>query len=479
MAKIDAGAIAQQVRMLGLITDAQLKECMDDTEHRIGNDAESLILGLERKGFLTPWQSGKIRKGDKGGYFIGGYRLQYKIGYGTFGRVYRAEDPKTKGVVAMKILKQRWSQDTHCVDLFTREGRVGLAMRHPNIVQVLAVDQDPTTKQYYLVMEFVEGGSLREFLAIRKTLGVNEALRLLDDAAQGLAYAHGKGVTHRDMKPTNMLISSQGTIKLVDFGLAGISAAQDLDSEDAKVDRTVDYAGLERSTGVKSGDPRSDIFFLGCTFYQMLVNRSPLQDAGAERRLIKQRFGGIVPLTAEEVKGAPPQLFELLNGMLAFDPMQRYQTAAKLAEAVRNVRAVVEGKAVETSASSHCLFLVEPNEKLQGIIRAKFKELGFKVLVSSDPSRALHFSEQQAFDAIIMDVGSTGEDGLLKFRQIMGEAEVNKRACVGVLLLSEEQASWAERINRNPRIGILVRPITLRQLIVMVHELLKKAVPPA
>src|SRR5262249_54299028 len=150
---------------------------------------------------------------------LGGYRILYKIAAGSFGRVYRADDPRSGRVVAVKVLRRRWSDDTQRIDLFAREARVGLQLKHPNIVEVLATNQDPATKQYYIVMEFVEGWNLREMLETRKTLSVSDSLKLLEDAAAGLAYAHSRGVTHRDIKPTNILVASAGAAKLVDFGL--------------------------------------------------------------------------------------------------------------------------------------------------------------------------------------------------------------------------------------------------------------------
>src|SRR5262249_4510558 len=151
------------------------------------------------------------------------------------------------------------------VELFEREGKVGMTLHHPNLVEILAVSRDPITQQYYLVMEFVEGGNLREILTIRKKLEPAEALKIIDDAAAGLAYAYSRGITHRDMKLTNVLISSTGTAKVVDFGLAGMYGRMRLDlgkgKDDGQVDRTVDYAGLEKATGVSHGDTRSDIYF--------------------------------------------------------------------------------------------------------------------------------------------------------------------------------------------------------------------------
>ena len=142
-----------------------------------------------------------------------------------------------------------------------REGKLGMTIRHPNIVSVLAVNQDSKTGQYFIVMEFVEGGNLRDILQIRKKLGFDEALRYMEECAQGLAYSHMRGLTHRDIKPTNILIAaSNGQAKLVDFGLAEISTGsavylqrQDDQDEDVAVDRTVDYAGLEKATEPEAG----------------------------------------------------------------------------------------------------------------------------------------------------------------------------------------------------------------------------------
>ena len=476
----DADTLGLRAVQVGLITREQLAEAKDE----VGGapDLMTMLRFLERKGWLTPYQSGKLLKGDEDGFTLGGYRLLYKISSGSFGRVFRADDPRAGRVVAIKVLRRRWSENPQHVELFAREGRVGQTLKHPNIVEVLAASQDKATGQYYIVMEFVEGGNLREILQIRKKLTTAESLRILEDAVAGLAYAYARGVTHRDMKLSNLLISSQGSAKVVDFGLAQFFAALEKDAkvqDKEKVDRTVDYAGLERATNVKTGDVRSDIFFLGCVFYEMVTGRSPLPMSRDKNvRMQKQRFENIPPLPHEEVD-APPSVFLLTETMMALEPSRRYQTPSQLLDAVRAARRDVEGKSAVSAdgtaaAPSRSLFVVEGDERLQDAVRDKFKEMGYRVLISSDPQRALDRFRQQPYDALIVDAETSGEDGKLVFEHVVEEADRKQFKCVGVLILGEGQADWAGRIRRRPNMKVLVRPgVTLKVLKRTVEELLK------
>src|SRR5439155_7633968 len=157
MAELDAASVAQLAVKLGLITPAQLQEAYEEIGEKT-NDLNKLLKALERKDKLTPFQSAKLLKGDTDGYFLAGYRLLYKVASGSFGRVYRADDPRTGRIVAIKVLRKKWSENKHVIDLFEREGRMGMSLKHPNIVEILAVNQDPVSRAYYIVMEFIEGG---------------------------------------------------------------------------------------------------------------------------------------------------------------------------------------------------------------------------------------------------------------------------------------------------------------------------------
>lgn len=473
MANLDAISVGQLAVRLGLITLEQMQEALEDLDET-SKDAEGLLRVLERKSYLTPWQSLRLLKGDLEGYFLGGYRILYKIASGSFGRVYRADDPRTGVVVAIKVLRGRWAEKPKMIDLFEREGKLGMSLKHPNIVEIMAVNCDLKTKQFYIVMEFVEGGNLREILKSRKKLEPLETIRMLEDTATGLAFAYSKGVTHRDMKLTNVLVSAQGHAKLVDFGLAGLNEAMHREAG-GQVDRTVDYAGLEKATGVAQGDTRSDIYFLGCVIYEMLTGRSPLEmSKNPHERMRGARFQNVQPLTADEVK-APPSLFRLVETMMALDPHRRYQTPSQLLDAIRDVRRELEGGSATADGkdkTNRSMFVVEADTRLQDAMREGFKSCGFRVLLSADPVRALDRYRQQPYDALIMDVGTVGEDGAFVFDRIMSEAERLNRPCAGVVILSEEQEGWASKIRSRQAVAILTRPVTFKQVRRKIEELL-------
>jgi serine/threonine protein kinase len=465
----EVNQLTQHIQKLGLVTETQVQDALLEYGPVT---ADEMLHVLERKGYLTSFQIGKLKKGDPEGFTIGGYRIRYKIASGSFGRVYRADDPQSGQIVAVKILRRRHSENPHTIELFEREGRVGLSLSHPNIVETLAVNRDPVTGQYYIAMEFVEGGNLRDFLEIRGKFRPAEALRFMEESTDGIAHAYSRGVTHRDLKLTNILISSQGVAKVVDFGLAGIFSRKGLELEKSeKVDRTVDYAGLERATGVKTGDVRSDIYFLGCILYEMLTGRSPLlMTKDPRQRMSKTRFDNTPPMVQEEVD-APHSVFKLVERMMSLDPHYRYQTPSQLLEAIRLVRSELENldspqEQGEAKTVIHSMFVVEKDERIQNALRAKFKEMGFRVFVSTDPSRALERFRQQPFDALVLDAGTAGEEGRYTFEQILLEADRQQYQCTGVLILSEDQADWASAIEPRPNQTILVRPeVTLKQVV--------------
>jgi tRNA A-37 threonylcarbamoyl transferase component Bud32 len=454
---LDAASLGQRLVVLGLVTAEQLQEAREEAGER-NPDPGILLRILERKQYLTPWQSAKVLRDDPDGFFLGGYRLLYKIASGSFGRVFRADDPRSGRVVAVKVLRRRWSEDKFRIDLFAREAKLGMTLKHPNIVEILAASQDAASGQYYIVMEFVEGANLREIMHVRKKMEVAESLRIIEDAATGLAYSYSRGLTHRDMKLTNILVSSSGIAKLVDFGLATFYAAREDEKgiKEKKLERTVDYAGLERATNVKHGDVRSDIYFLGCVLFEILTGRSPLEMTRNKlQRMMKSRFEDADPIAKGEID-APPSVYQLVETMMSLVPTRRYQTPSQLLDAIKAARRDVEGKVTGKQAGgTRALFIAQKDERLQEVMREKFKERGFRVFMAGDPLRALDRFRQQPYDALIVDARTTGEEGLHVFEHVLAEAVQKQLPCVGILILADEQADWVKHA-KIPATGTIV-----------------------
>jgi serine/threonine protein kinase len=478
---LDASGIGQLALKLGLVTEDQVRECIIELDDKRA-PALDMVRTLERKRYLTPWQGGKLLKGDLEGYFLGGYRLLYKIASGSFGRVYRGDDPRTGQVVAIKVLRHKWTLDKQKVDLFIREGKLGMSIRHPNIVSVLAVGQDNNTGQYYIVMEFVEGGNLRDLIHIRKKIGTDEALRIMEECAGGLAYAFSKGLTHRDIKPTNILIASQGQSKLVDFGLAEISlgstvhlARQEDKDEDVAVDRTVDYAGLEKATNMKPGDIRSDIYFLGTVLYEM-VTGEPLMPITRDRvaRMQERRYREVEDTLHKfgPQNRLAPELIKLIGTMVAFEPKERFQVPALLVDAIKECRVHLTGYDAAASAGARgpggpkTLFVIEQNEKLKDAFREKFKKQGYRVLLSSDPGMAVLRYKQQPYHALIVDARTVGRDGVETFNRVLRDADIQGLDFGAVLILGEDQAHWSADASARRNGAVLTDPgVTMKMLL--------------
>jgi eukaryotic-like serine/threonine-protein kinase len=467
-------SLIQKATRLGLLNEVQVRDVLEEAGSANPEISEFMRI-CERKGFLTQWQSGKLVRGDTDGFFLGGFRLLYRIGSGSFGRVYRADDPATGRIVAIKVLRRRHTEgegSKEKIELFYREGKMGMTLKHPHIVEILAVGQDATSRQYYIVMEFVEGGNLRDMQTIREKFTVSEALRITEEITSALVSAYAHGVTHRDMKMTNVLLSSQKTAKLVDFGLAQFYSSMGGKELD-KVDRTVDYAGLEKATDVKTGDTRSDIYFLGCVLYELLTGRSPLtMTRNARARMDKQRFDSVVPLRPDEL-AAPPSVFMLVETMMSLDASRRYQTPSQLLEAVRNARRDVDGKSTSGPVQANkSVFVIETDERWQDAFRGKFKESGYRVLISADPGRAADRFRQQPYDALIVDIANVGEDGLAVFETVMLEAHRKSLPCAGIVILSQEQIELRATIRPRPTTAVLILPVSMKQLKRKLAELL-------
>lgn len=450
--------VSRALLQLQLVTREQLDESLAALESPSPDD---LLAHLERRSLLSPYQIAKLERGDRAGFFLGRFKLVYKIAAGTFARVFRGVDTLTGDSVAVKVLRGRHTLDPENIRHFQREARLMQSLQHPNIARMLEVATDSTTSQHYIAMEFVEGGNLREFMKIRGRIGPEEVRKLGCEMVEGLRYALSKNVTHRDIKPTNILISAAGNIKWVDFGLAGVVERTAGTVSFSTEQRTVDYAGLEKSTGAPKGDPRSDIFFLGNVFFHMLTGEPALAETkDRNARMLRTRFDQVKPFPADAA--LPRDLTSVVEKMLAFRPDQRYQNYDSLLrdlEAIRSAANAGDGRA-RGSGEPPRIVIVHRNQQVQDLLRAKLMDCGYQVVLTTDMQRAVNLTGLKPADCLVIDLDTTGQDGIDGYKRIVERTVPRAGVCAAVFLANDSQVEWTKALNGNLQVT-LKKPLTL------------------
>ncbi len=457
-----------------LLTERQFQEAWAAVGSRMA-PLEEVKSHLVRGELLTNFQLERLMKGERSGYYYGPYKVLYYVGAGTFARVFRAVHRQSGEIVALKVLRKRFCDKPEQAAQFIREGKLGITLRHPNIVPTYEVVSQGNL--YFLVMEFVEGYNLRDLVKIRKKLDPLLATKLMIDIVKGLNYALENGLTHRDMKLNNVLVTSSSQAKVVNFGLATIQEESAEAAEEMPNVRTIDYATLESATGVRKDDKRTDIYFAGCVFYQMLTGESPLEETrDRNQRMNKQRFLDVIPIHQRD-----PELSHwvctVVNKAMMMDPMRRYQSpAAMLADLAIVERQLIEGgDAADTEADMAALgtyvevkqptvLVVENDPKWQDIFRGGFKRVNYKVLVTADPRRAVNRARQDitAVQCLVFCAQGLGEAALTGFNDLGSDKRT--AALPALLLLDEPQKDWKEQARAAEHRMVLTMPITMKEL---------------
>ncbi len=251
------------------------------------------------------------------------YQVTHLIARGGMAMVYRAQDELLNRAVALKILYPELSADPLFVERFRREAQAAANLSHPNIVPVFDWGEDAGT--YFIVMELIDGTSLAEMLRGGRTLTASRSAQLIAQVAAALGYAHRSGVVHRDVKPGNILITSDGQVKVTDFGIAQAVATEDQLAEAGSVMGTATYFSPEQAAG-SSVDGRSDVYSLGVVLYEMLAGRPPfIGDAPVD--VASQHVNDVVPPPTHFNDAIPRDLEAITMQALAKWPDQRYQSA--------------------------------------------------------------------------------------------------------------------------------------------------------
>jgi hypothetical protein len=276
---------------------------------------------------LAPAKAGE---GIEAGQILGGCRILAKIGQGGMGRVYRARHLGFDREVALKVLEDRLVARQGFIDQFMAEARILFGLDHPNIVRVFNVDKDQSGV-CLLVMELLDGGSVHNlWVKSGKQLPVDEAVRIVSEAAQGLHYAHLKKLLHRDVKPANLMLSAEGRVKIVDFGLA-VPTENELFVA-TSVAGTPLYMAPEQADGLKL-DPRCDQYALGVSLFQLVCGRFPFE----KPKPIEVLFAHMqeAPPRPRELRPDLPEWLErIILKMLAKAPRDRFASLQQVVEAL-------------------------------------------------------------------------------------------------------------------------------------------------
>ena len=264
------------------------------------------------------------------GKVIGGYKLMERVGRGGMGTVYKAEQISLKREVALKVLSAKLLSDPVFVERFVEEARAAGGLIHPNIVQVIDVGSDRGI--YYFSMEFMGNGSVGDVVAKEGAIPWDRALAMMTDAARGLVFAEKNGIVHRDIKPDNLMLTSEGTVKIGDLGLA--KKAEE-GAGDKSIFGTPHFIAPEQAQG-KPVDNRADIYALGASMYRVLTGKTPFSGENVKEILVKQIQEEPKPIQ-ELAAEVPDELAAVISKMMKKKPDDRYRSAQGLLEDLERI----------------------------------------------------------------------------------------------------------------------------------------------
>ncbi len=268
----------------------------------------------------------------------GRYRLLGRIGSGGMADVHLAEDAQLGREVALKVLHRRFAQDAEFVERFRREAQSAAGLQHPNVVGVY--DRGEHEGTYYIAMEHLKGRTLKDIVHQEAPL---DQLRVIDlgvQVLQAAAFAHKRGVIHRDFKPHNVIVDDEGVAKVTDFGIARAGASEM--TETGSIMGTAQYLSPEQAQG-HSVNAASDLYSIGVMLYELLTGRLPFSGDSAVSIALKHLSEAPPPMSADGVQ-VEPNLEGVVMGALAKDPAARWQSAEDFAEALEACRPYVQAQ---------------------------------------------------------------------------------------------------------------------------------------
>ncbi len=330
--QLSPSSFLQMLAQSGLLNDDQLRAVRKRfTDGK--TSASDICEWLQKRGILTGWQSEKLLQAKHRGFFLGPYTLLQKIARGGMSSIYAARHRTTGEVHALKVLPPSRTTQASYLPRFRREATIALRLQHPNIVRVHGIYEETDGKDpvHFMAMELLTGRDLFEIVSQEGPMSVRRAVLLIQQAALGLEYAHQNGLVHRDIKPGNLFLSDDGSLRILDLGLA-----QDFDSDEnltrdhnERVLGTADYLAPEQAADSHTVDARADIYALGCSLYFLLTGRPPFTEGTLIQRLVAHQTKTPDAVTAFR-DDVPESLLNVLGRMMTKDRDHRISSAAEV-----------------------------------------------------------------------------------------------------------------------------------------------------
>ncbi len=264
------------------------------------------------------------------GKTIGNYKIISKLGSGGMAIVYKAHELSLNRIVALKVLSSHLSENNEFIKRFEREARAAAKLNHPNIIQIYAIGEEEGI--HFFSMEYVKGKTLAEIIEKEKRLIYDKAIPIIIQTAEALSEAHKHGIVHRDMKPSNIMVNDNGTVKVTDFGIAYVSQETKL-TKSGSIIGTPEYLSPEQCEA-KTIDNRSDIYSLGVTIYELLSGKTPYKADTPVSMLMEIVKGNFPPLN--EVNPDVPEFIQkIVEKMMQTKPEDRFNNANELIESLK------------------------------------------------------------------------------------------------------------------------------------------------
>ncbi|NQV27841.1 MAG: protein kinase [Rhodopirellula sp.] len=461
----------QQLIESGLISESELLAALGLVpEDARPKDGKQFATWLVKEKKLTAYQAEQLLVGNSRSLVLGNYVVLDELGRGGMGVVLKAEHRRMDRVVALKILSAAMTDTPEAVLRFQREVKAAARLEHPNIV--VAYDADEADGTHFLVMQFVEGTDLSSLVKQKGSLSVDRAVTVVLQVAQGLEYAHSRGVVHRDIKPANLLLGRDGTVRILDMGLARLESAgidQDQLTGSNQIMGTVDYMAPEQAKDTKNADARADIYALGITLWYLLTARPLYRGDSVVNKLLAHQSDPI-PSLCEACPAASAELEAVFTRMVAKHPDNRYQNMSAVLADLKLCSGSLESTptmgAVHSEDSRLNEFLSNLNSsRTHSTVAQKSineeqidAELAPTMTLKSDPSDTDPQTQQSiAAPEFAQAASTTSSSGKQRRRTglIAGVVGLALLACVGAVFLSpspgDRSTSTTEKTGGNGR----------------------------